>query len=116
MAARQRLICAAKEVEEDGRGWRFEVELAGETVPAFVIRWQGRVYAYLNRCGHIPVEMDWQPGEFFDPARIYLVCATHGAYYDPVTGSCLSGRCDGRGLTPLAVREEDGQIYYKDEI
>lgn len=115
MAAEPRLICAAAELSEAGPGVRFELDHHGERVPAFVVRWRGRIRAYLNRCGHIPVEMDWQPGEFFDIGRIYLVCATHGALYDPDTGACLSGRCVGRGLTQVAVWEEDGRIYCKDE-
>ena len=108
------MIGAAVDLTETGPALRFEVSRHGATVPAFAIRWQGRVRAYINRCGHIPIEMDWQPGEFFDLQRIYLVCATHGALYDPDTGACLSGRCDGRGLTRVAVWEDDGRIYCKD--
>ena len=26
----------------------------------------GVVRAYLNRCAHVPVELDWVEGEFFD--------------------------------------------------
>jgi len=111
MAARQRLICASRDVAERGRGCCFEADWAGERAPAFVIRFRGRVHAYLNRCAHVPVEMDWKPGEFFDMSGLYLICATHGALYAPESGHCLGGRCDGRGLTPLPVVERDGNIY-----
>jgi len=116
MAARERLICAAEALIDGGAGQRFEVQEHGKTVPAFVIRHRGRVHAYLNRCGHVPVELDCKPGEFFDPARVYLICAVHGALYDPASGACLGGRCQGRGLTPLAVEERDGQIFLKDPV
>ena len=36
---------------------RFAVEQNGETLPAFVIRHQGQVYAYLNRCAHVGGEL-----------------------------------------------------------
>jgi len=111
MAARQHLICASGDLEEGGAGVRFEVEHGGENVPAFAVRWHGRVRAYLNRCGHVPIELDWQPGEFFDYSRLYLICSTHGALYDPATGGCLGGRCEGRGLVPITVVERDGGIY-----
>lgn len=111
MAARKRLICARQELQESGRGVRFEVTRAGEVQPAFVIRYAGKPRAYLNRCGHLPVELDYQPGDFFDVSRLYLICATHGALYDPATGACRGGRCNGRGLTPLHVVEEDDAIY-----
>lgn len=114
MAAGQRLICAAEEVVEGGRGVRFTLDQDGESVPAFVIRFRGQVRGYLNRCGHVPVELDWQEGEFFDPSRLYLICSTHGALYDPGSGHCLGGRCGGRGLTPVPLWEGDGGIYLKD--
>lgn len=115
MADGQRLICASAELEEAGKGVRFELEHAGRTTPAFVIRWRGQARAYLNRCGHVPVEMDWQAGEFFDLSRLYLLCATHGALYDPASGACLGGRCNGKGLVPVPVAEEDGRIYLEAE-
>lgn len=113
MAASERLICASSALVEGGAGVRFEVEELGRSTPApaFVIRWQGRVYGYLNRCGHIPVELDWQHGEFFDSSLQYLICATHGALYDPATGACRGGRCEGRGLKALTVVERQGNVY-----
>lgn len=114
MAARERLICAGDAVTEAGPGVRFTVEQDGETVPAFVIRFHGCVHAYLNRCGHVPVELDWQPGEFFDVTRLYLICATHGALYDPRTGACIEGRCRGQGLVPLPVVERAGGIFIEE--
>lgn len=107
MAANARLICTTGALVDGGRGVRFEV---GEG-PAFAIRHQGRVRAYLNRCAHIPAELDWNEGEFFDRAGLYLICATHGALYDPATGNCLDGRCDGQGLVALAVEERDGEVF-----
>jgi nitrite reductase/ring-hydroxylating ferredoxin subunit len=86
------------------------VLIGGERVPAFAIRYAGKVYAYLNRCAHIGVELDWNPGEFLDDSGGHIVCATHGACYHPATGECLAGRCAGRGLTPLAVVEEAAEV------
>jgi nitrite reductase/ring-hydroxylating ferredoxin subunit len=120
MAEGQRLtsgrqpICAAADLAEAGTGVRFEVPVAGEAVSAFAIRYGGEARAYLNRCGHVSVELDWAPGEFFDLSRLYLICSTHGALYDPVSGACAGGPCNGRGLTPLAVEERDGNLYLKD--
>lgn len=109
-------ICASTQVEEGGTGFRFELDWHGAPTAAFVIRHRGHAHAYLNRCGHVPVELDWQPGEFFDTSRLYLLCATHGALYDPATGACLGGRCNGRGLVVLPIEERDGHIYLIEEI
>ncbi|MBK6742755.1 MAG: Rieske 2Fe-2S domain-containing protein [Hydrogenophilales bacterium] len=112
MAAGERLICASNDLIEAGTGVRFEVDLAGETAPAFAVRFQGRVHGYLNRCAHVPVEMDFQPGEFFDYSRLYLICTVHGALYDPVDGRCLLGRCHNQGLVPVPLEEREGAVYY----
>ena len=111
MATGERLICTAADLVNGGRGVRFEVERAGERLPAFAVRFSGKVYAYLNQCAHVPVELDWQPGEFFADSGLYLLCSTHGAMYAPDTGRCLGGRCDGRSLRPLPVSERAGQIF-----
>jgi nitrite reductase/ring-hydroxylating ferredoxin subunit len=111
MAETERLICRSEALAEGGDGVRFEVERHGRNEPAFLIRWQGRARAFLNRCGHVPVELDFQPGQFFDFSGHYLVCATHGALYDPATGTCQGGRCNGVGLEPIPVVERDGGIY-----
>jgi nitrite reductase/ring-hydroxylating ferredoxin subunit len=104
------IICAAAALAEAGDGVRFEVRRGGRVHAAFAIRWQGRVRAYLNRCAHVPVELDWQPNRFFDADGIVLLCSTHGAEYDPATGRCIGGPCVGRGLEPVAVAEIDGQV------
>ena len=111
MAERKRLICASDGLAEGGLGMRFEVDAVGGPEPAFAVRYRGRAYAFLNRCGHTPMELDWKPGEFFDVTGLYLICATHGAFYDPVTGACLGGRCERRGLEKLPVIERDGAVF-----
>lgn len=111
----RRPICASAELIEGGRGIRFTVDRYGVSEPAFVVRFRGRVHAYLNRCAHVPVEMDWQQGEFFDHSGLYLICATHGALYAPESGRCLGGRCAGKGLVTVSVVEQDGQVFLIEE-
>jgi nitrite reductase/ring-hydroxylating ferredoxin subunit len=104
-------ICAAAALQEGGQGTRFTVQYQGREEPAFVVRWNGDVHAFLNRCAHVPMELDWQPGQFFDADSFYILCSTHGAHYEPSTGLCVLGPCKGKRLHALAVREEDGMIY-----
>jgi nitrite reductase/ring-hydroxylating ferredoxin subunit len=115
MASLERLICAASELPELGRGVRFDLKRLGKLQPAFVVRFEGEPRAFLNQCGHVPVELDWQEGEFFDDSRLYLICATHGALYHPASGQCVGGRCAGRGLIPVPVVERDGHVYLMEE-
>jgi nitrite reductase/ring-hydroxylating ferredoxin subunit len=85
VAERERLICAASDLSEQGRGVRFELSRAGKPQPAFVVRFDGRPHAFLNQCCHVTVEVEWVPGEFFDDSRLYLICATHCALYHPAS-------------------------------
>ena len=111
MAEEKRLICASGALEDGGKGVRFTVDRNERDVPAFVVRYRGKVYGYVNECGHVPAELDWQHGEFFDYSKLYLICAIHGALYAPDTGRCLGGRCQGRGLKPLSVCEVGENIF-----
>lgn len=106
-----RPICASSDLADGGDGVRFEVEHRAETVPAFAIRYGGRVYAYVNRCAHIAMELDWNPGKFFDTDGEYLICSTHGALYAPESGKCRGGPCRGAGLIRLDVFESDGKVF-----
>jgi len=111
MGQTKRLICDSAQVQDRGKGVRFSIEREGEMQPAFVIRYDGTLHAYINRCAHVSVELDWVEGEFFDLTGLYLMCSTHGATYRPQTGRCVRGPCNGHGLAPLSVEEDDGKIY-----
>lgn len=109
-------VCASQALRDDGEGLRFQVTRAGQVEPAFTIRYAGRVYAYLNRCAHRGVELDWDAGRFFNETRQHLICATHGALYDPQTGICIHGPCRGERLVPLVVSEAEGQVWLDEEV
>jgi nitrite reductase/ring-hydroxylating ferredoxin subunit len=111
VAGRERLICRSAALVDGGPGVRFEVEYSGERTPAFAVRHAGRVRAYLNRCGHLPMELDWRAGEFFDAEARHLICSTHGATYDAASGECLGGPCSGTPLVRLAAEERAGNVY-----
>jgi nitrite reductase/ring-hydroxylating ferredoxin subunit len=107
----ERVIAAGGELVDGGQGVRFTVESGARTLPAFAIRYRGRVHAYLNVCAHQELELDWLPRAFFDAEGARLVCATHGARYAPDTGQCVGGPCSGLALVRLVVRErEDGAV------
>lgn len=105
-------LCPAAAIEERSRAWVWDVLEYGQPQRAFALRVDGELHAYLNRCLHVPTEMDWNPGEFLDAGREFILCSIHGAAYEPATGRCAGGPC-GRGrLTRVAVAERDGQVYW----
>ena len=112
MADTERLICDSTELTEAGRGVRFEVEYFGETVPAFVVRFVGAVRGYLNRCSHVALELDWREGDFFGADGGDLICSAHGAVYDPASGRCRGGPCNGAPLVALRIEERGGKVFF----
>jgi nitrite reductase/ring-hydroxylating ferredoxin subunit len=104
-------LCYSADLAEGGRAVPFDVVYAGQTCRAFAIRFEGQPQAFLNRCTHVAMEMDFQPDQFFDASGRWLLCATHGAVYAPDTGECAGGPCRG-GLVKIALSEADGVVHW----
>lgn len=111
-------VCDSDELKEADIGVRFEVRTAAAStpLPAFAVRSQGQVVAYLNQCRHVAMELDWQARHFFDQEGRYLMCATHGALYEPQTGLCVLGPCRGQSLIPVPVIEKEHKIWWLSDI
>src|SRR3989442_14016456 len=112
MAGTERLICASSALIDAGHGVRFEVEYFGQNAPAFAVRYGGQVHAYLNRCAHVAMELDWQEGIFFDLAGRDLLCSTHGAAFDARSGPCLGGPRAGSPPGKLLPPGRPGQGFF----
>ncbi len=105
-------LCNSADLLSGGKAVPFDVNFTGQTCTAFAIRYQGAVHAYLNRCTHVAMELDWQPGQFFDDTGQWLLCSTHGAAYKPDTGECGGGPCRG-GLVKIQLVEHDGVVHWQ---
>lgn len=112
LAREAQYLCRADALAERGSALVFDVLLWREPARAFALRFDGRVVAYINRCAHVPTELDWLPGEFLDAERQTIVCSIHGARYEPGSGRCLGGPCGRARLMPLEVSERDGDVYW----
>lgn len=105
-------LCTSADLQEGGLAVDFDVAYAGEACRAFAVRFDGKVFAYLNRCTHIPMELDYQHNQFFDDSGQWLLCSTHGAAYAPDTGECAGGPC-GDNLIRIDLLESDGQVSWQ---
>jgi nitrite reductase/ring-hydroxylating ferredoxin subunit len=104
-------LCNATDLVEGGLAVPFDVIYAGQTCRAFGVRFGGQPQAYLNRCSHVAMELDWQPNSVFDASGQWLLCASHGAAYHPETGECAAGPCRG-GLVKILLSERDGVVFW----
>ena len=74
------------------------------------VRQGEKVHVWVNSCPHIGTPLDWTPDRFMTADGRHLICATHGALFEPATGECTAGPCRGdfpcvRGS--LAARVEE---------
>jgi nitrite reductase/ring-hydroxylating ferredoxin subunit len=104
-------LCASADLVERGMALPFDVVFSGQTWRAFAIRYQGVAYAYLNRCTHVAMELDYEPGRLFDDSGEWLLCSTHGAAYAPQSGECAGGPCRG-GLVKISLSEGAGVVRW----
>ncbi len=117
MAKPERVICRVDQLADGGAAVRFEAKFSAldRDLPCFAISYGGAVYAYVNSCPHRGTELDWQPGEVFEETGLYLVCATHGALFEPDSGLCVGGPCHGAHLRALPVKVVGNEVVLTDD-
>jgi nitrite reductase/ring-hydroxylating ferredoxin subunit len=101
-------LCPSDALQERGTAYVFDLLEYGRPVRGFVLRFDGQVWGYLNRCVHVPMEMDWQAGVFMDSTQRWILCSTHGAAYEPTSGRCVAGPCGRAGVLVSFPRPHAG--------
>ena len=76
----------------------------GQDQSGFIVFFDKKYYAYRNKCQHLEVELDWEDNNFFEDENKLIICATHGALYEPTSGKCLMGPCEGQNLEILDLK------------
>jgi len=96
-----------------GESSKFLLPIGGADEECFIINYGGKFHAYVNRCRHVPMAMDWVENQFFAEDGRYLMCQTHCAYYEPETGECIAGprSACGKFLCRVPLEIKDGEIF-----
>lgn len=96
-----------------GESMKFMLPIRGTDEECFLVNFSGEFHAYVNRCRHVPMAMDWVDNQFFAEEGRYLMCQTHNAYYQPATGECIAGppSACGKYLYRVPLQVEEGIIY-----
>lgn len=93
-----------------GESMKFLLPIRGADEECFLINFEGEFHAYVNRCRHVPMPMDWVDNQFFAEEGRYLMCQTHNAYYEPGSGECVAGPSSACGKflyrVPLEIKDE----------
>ena len=94
-----------------GKTKKFLLDYAGTEVEGFVLNAGGEHHAWVNRCRHVPMSLDWVENQFFTAEGDFIQCATHGALYRPETGECVAGPPCGKSLHRIPLKIDAGTIY-----
>jgi len=96
-----------------GQTKKFKLRRGKRDFEAMMVNYQGRHFAYVNRCPHVGLSMDWVDNQFFTVDGRYLMCANHGAVFEPPTGECVWGPCLGVSLQSLPLEIVDQSIFVR---
>ena len=79
-----------------------------------LVRLNGEIAAWRNFCPHwIDVRLDSGSGAELRNGEI--VCTRHGATFEPDSGYCTFGPCEGAYLEEVDVSVRDGDVYLTDD-
>jgi nitrite reductase/ring-hydroxylating ferredoxin subunit len=105
-----KLVGAVGEIEH-GQSKKFVLRRGQRDLEALLVNFEGQHFAYINRCPHTGITLDWVNNQFFSSDNRYIMCATHGAVFEPPTGECVWGPCFGLSLQSVPVEIRKGRIY-----
>ena len=107
-------ICKSDDLGEKEHITR-DVIYSGEPQSSLFFRFNQKVYAYVNRCVHMPRKLNCERDIVFDDTGKYLRCSMHGIVYDPESGASLSTMCNGERLQAIKIVEDNGCVYINDK-
>ena len=90
-------VARLAEIEDPG-AMEFSLGEGDWPFRGFVVRWKGEIFAYENVCPHAGHPLNMIPRQFFNMDHSLLICSSHGAVFEPDSGTCVAGPCAGVGL------------------
>jgi nitrite reductase/ring-hydroxylating ferredoxin subunit len=97
----------------EGKTLKFQFTRGDQQVDGFVARFHGQIIAHENPCRHLPLTLDYDDSQFFSRDGKHFTCQTHGAIYDPVTGICVRGPCQGESLKAPKIEVRGGAVAWR---
>ncbi|MDB6089563.1 MAG: hypothetical protein JWN85_2347 [Gammaproteobacteria bacterium] len=111
----ERVICRLADIQAPGaRG--FTIGTGDWPLRGLVVRVGNEVRGYVNHCPHAGHPLNLQPHRFLTPDNALILCSSHGALFDKLTGYCVAGPCAGRSLRPVPLTLESGFVMLADRV
>ncbi|HEX9146324.1 MAG TPA: Rieske 2Fe-2S domain-containing protein [Candidatus Binatia bacterium] len=107
---KRKLVARVGELSH-GQSKKFTLRRGGRDFEAMLLNYGGNLYAYVNRCPHVGISLDWVDNQFFTVDNRYLMCANHGAVFEPPTGECVWGPCVGASLESVVLDIQEEKVF-----
>ncbi|HVP32536.1 MAG TPA: Rieske 2Fe-2S domain-containing protein [Steroidobacteraceae bacterium] len=111
----ERVVCRLSELEAHGAR-AFTIGAGDWPLRGVVLRAGAHLRAYVNRCPHAGHPLNLLPDRFCTPDGALLLCSSHGALFEKLTGFCVAGPCAGRSLTPVPLEVVNGFVMLADSV
>ena len=111
----ERVICRLDDLGDRGaRG--FAIGSGNWPLRGFVVRVNADVRGYINSCPHARHPLNFRPNSFLTPDAALILCSSHGALFDKLTGYCMAGPCAGQSLRAVPLKIESGFVMLADDL
>jgi nitrite reductase/ring-hydroxylating ferredoxin subunit len=111
----ERVICRFADVTDPG-ACGFTIGTGDWPLRGFIVRVNAEVRGYVNNCPHAGHPLDLMPHRFLTHDGALILCGSHGALFDKLSGYCIAGPCVGRSLRPIPLKLEAGFVMLADEV
>jgi nitrite reductase/ring-hydroxylating ferredoxin subunit len=102
-------LCAEADIPDPGsRG--FVLRIGEAFFHGFVVREDGQVAGYVDRCPHQGFPLAIELDRYLIPDGSLILCGWHGAVFKPLSGECVGGPCAGARLTAWPVAASGGVV------
>ena len=111
----ERVICRLDDLgESDARG--FSVGGGDWPLRGFVVRIRDQVRGFINSCPHARHPLNFKPHQFLTMDGTLILCSSHGALFEKLTGYCVAGPCAGQSLRTVPLEVTDGYVMLADDV
>jgi len=105
----ERVICRLDDLVAAGaRG--FSIGAGDWPLRGFVVRINDQVRGFINSCPHARHPLNFKPHQFLTADGSLILCTSHGALFEKLTGYCVAGPCAGQSLRTVPLEVADGYV------
>lgn len=122
MTLHNQFLCAVEAIPIN-RARGFDITAADEaTTRVFALRLlnapdlASSIRVYADYCPHQGLALPWRTDAYFSANGLHIACSAHGALFDPASGLCIAGPCEGEALIRYPIQiDAHGQVFLGDK-